>query len=35
VLIPKEGIVYQPNYKEEYVSLRDEILRWLGGVLKR
>ena len=35
VLIPQEGARYQPNYKEEYVNLRDEILRWLGGVLKR
>ena len=35
VLIPQEGARYQPNYKEEYVNLRDEILRWLGGVVKR
>ena len=35
VLIPQEGARYQPNYKEEYVNLRDEILMWLGGMLKR
>ena len=35
VLIPQEGIRYQPNYKEEYVRLREEILTWLGGVLNR
>jgi iron(III) transport system substrate-binding protein len=35
VLIPQEGIRYQPNYKEEYVRLREEILTWLGGVLNK
>ena len=35
VLIPQEGIRYQPNYKEEYVRSRQEVLTWLGGLLKR
>jgi iron(III) transport system substrate-binding protein len=34
-LIPQEGVSYQPNYKEEYVRLREEILLLLEGVLKR
>lgn len=33
-LIPKEGVEYQPNYKEEYVRLRDEVLALLKEVLK-
>lgn len=34
-LIPQEGVTYQPNYKEEYVRLREEILALLEGILNR
>lgn len=33
--IPKEGVYYQPNYKEEYVRLRSEVNAFLEGVLKK
>jgi hypothetical protein len=33
-LIPKEGVEYQPNYKEEYVRLREEVLALLKEVIK-
>ncbi|MGH7769023.1 MAG: ABC transporter substrate-binding protein [Candidatus Binatia bacterium] len=34
-LIPQDGISYQPNYKEEYVRLRDEVTTFIEGLLKR
>jgi ABC-type Fe3+ transport system substrate-binding protein len=33
-ILPKEGVDYQPNYKEEYVNLRDEVVAVLKEVLK-
>lgn len=33
-LVPKEGISYQPNYKEEYVKLTEEVFRFLREILK-
>lgn len=34
-LIPQDGVSYQPNYKEEYVRLRDEVTTFIDGVLKK
>jgi len=34
-LIPQDGVSYQPNYKEEYVRLREEVTTFLEGLLKK
>jgi hypothetical protein len=33
--LPKDGIEYQPNYKEEYVRLREEILTFLKEIIQK
>lgn len=33
--LPKDGIEYQPNYKEEYVRLREEILMFLKEIIQK
>ena len=33
--LPKDGVEYQPNYKEEYVRLREEILAFLKELIQK
>jgi iron(III) transport system substrate-binding protein len=35
VLVPKEGVKYLPDYKEPFVSLRDEVVSFLDTVIPR
>lgn len=35
ILVPKEGVKYQENYKEAYVKMRDEIVDFLDTMLPR
>jgi len=34
MLVPKERVEYQPNYKEEFVRLKGDILKLLGEIVK-
>jgi iron(III) transport system substrate-binding protein len=34
-LVPQDGTSYQPNYKEDYVRLREEVTTFLDSVLKK
>lgn len=34
MLVTREGVEYQPNYKEEFVRLKGDILKLLGEIVK-
>jgi iron(III) transport system substrate-binding protein len=34
MVVPKEGVEYQPNYKEEFVRLKGDILKLLTELVK-
>jgi hypothetical protein len=34
MLVPKERVEYQPNYKEEFVRLKGDILKLLSEIVK-